>query len=384
MRKFVVSVVAVAAVLLVAAAQASRHPTTTMSASSLQAIHGDGVTLLGRVSDRKSGVDVSVLARPFNRSSMARIATVVTRADGRWSYTVRPSIATTYAASIAGKPSRTIMIGVRPAMTMTILSSGGVKAHVTAGTSFRGNAIQLQRFTRSGGWTTVAKRPLNAAASTVFPVSSLPHGAPLLRLAMSVNQAGPGYLGGFSTPMKYRAHGISLQMSSFKVVYGNSLRLSGSVFPKQSGMQLELLARPFMSAGFQKVATISAGTAGRWQLQVKTPFTTSYQARFGNAASRVLTVGVRPDMEVRTLSGDRIWTHVSISKSITGRTIQIQRRSNGRWTTVAKMPLNSKASAIFTPATLPAGTSTLRTAISVNQVGAGYLGGFGKPFVYHR
>jgi hypothetical protein len=48
------------------------------------------------------------------------------------------------------------------------------------------------------------------------------------------------------------------------------------------------------------------------------------------------------------------------------------------------LPLDLKASAIFTPSMLPAGTSTLRTAISVNQAGAGYLGGFSKPFVYHR
>jgi hypothetical protein len=43
-----------------------------------------------------------------------------------------------------------------------------------------------------------------------------------------------------------------------------------------------------------------------------------------------------------------------------------------------------EASAVFVPKQLPAGTSRLRVAISVNQVGAGYLGGFGKPFVYHR
>src|ERR1041385_5482654 len=99
MRKIVVSVVAVAAVLLVAAAQASRHPTTTLSVSSLQVINGDGVTLSGRISDRMAGMDVSILARPFNRGSMARIATVMTGAGGAWSYVAQPSIATTYAAS---------------------------------------------------------------------------------------------------------------------------------------------------------------------------------------------------------------------------------------------------------------------------------------------
>jgi hypothetical protein len=384
MRKVVVSLVAVAAVLLVAAAQASRHPTTTLAVSSLQVIQGDGVTLSGRISDRQAGMDVSILARPFNRGSMARIATVMTGNGGKWSFIAQPSIATTYAASIAGKTSRTIMVGVHPALTMTILSSGAVKAHVSAGRSFHGKAIELQRFTRSGGWKTFAKSTLGAASSTVFPLSSLPHGALLLRLAMSVNQAGLGYLGGFGSPVKYPAHGVSLQMSSFKVVYGNSLRLSGTVFPRHSGTQLKLLARPFMQAEFQEVATIHPSTAGKWQMRVKTPFTTSYQARFGNASSRVLTVAVRPEMQVRTLGGDRIWTHVSVSKSIAGRTIQIQRRSNGHWTTVARHALNAKASAIFTPRMLPAGTSTLRTAISVNQVGAGYLGGFGKPFGYHR
>ena len=54
------------------------------------------------------------------------------------------------------------------------------------------------------------------------------------------------------------------------------------------------------------------------------------------------------------------------------------------WLSIATLSLDRTASAIFTPTMLPAGTSKLRIAISVNEVGAGYLGGIGQPFVYHR
>jgi hypothetical protein len=90
-------------------------------------------------------------------------------------------------------------------------------------------------------------------------------------------------------------------------------------------------------------------------------------------------------MLVRMLSGDRVWAHVGLMRRMTGRSLEVQKRmATGAWKTVSRLPLDLKASAIFTPSMLPAGTSTLRTAISVNQAGAGYLGGFSKPFVYHR
>ena len=43
-----------------------------------------------------------------------------------------------------------------------------------------------------------------------------------------------------------------------------------------------------------------------------------------------------------------------------------------------------QATAVFSAAQTPQGASTLRTAISVNQVGAGFLGGFSAPFTYQR
>jgi hypothetical protein len=383
MRTLIVLVTAVAAMSAVAAAQGSRHPTTSLSVSSLKVVYPNGIVLSGTASNRQPGMGISILARPFTSGSMARIASVTTRTGGRWSYVVHPVVATTYAASFAGKPSRTIMVGVRPALILHLQPNGSLHAHVAAAHSFRGKEIQLQRFT-SAGWKTLAKHPLDRTSSTVFATTTLPHGSPLLRLAMSVNATGPGYLGGFGSALRYPSHGLTLQLSTAKTTYGDTFRLSGTVYPKRAGTTLGIYARPFNGPAFQRVATIQTTTGGKWQLHARAPFTTSYQTQVGNASSRILTVGVRPDMSVQTLGGDRIWAHVGLAKSIVGKIVQIQRKTGGRWRTIARLPLDRRASAIFTPAQLPAGTSTLRTAISVNQVGAGYLGGFGKPFVYHR
>ena len=216
-------------------------------------------------------------------------------------------MATTYEASIAGVTSRTLMVGVQPALSLRVLAGGGVRGHVAAGTSFKGRLVQLQRRMRSGGWSTFARRPLNRFSTTNFPSSLLPSGGLRLRLAMSVNAAGPGYLGSFSPLLAYPAHAVSLSMSAFKVVYGKSFNLTGRISATKPGLGVAILARPFMQTEAQQVATIRTGTSGSWSYRVTPPFTTSYQVRFGNATSRTLTIGVRPAMSVRMLSGDRVW-----------------------------------------------------------------------------
>jgi len=385
MRRFVLLGTATFALAMIPMAQAQHHPTTSLAVSSLKVTYGHSVILSGRVSDRSAGVKVSVLTRPFNRAGMGRLAIVLTGPGGWWHAAVNPSMTTTYEASVAGVSSSSLMVGVHPALSIHVLAGGAVRAHVAAGTSFRGRFVQLQRRIGSGGWTTFVRRPLNRFSTTNFSSSLLPGGGLRLRLAMSVNQAGPGYLGSFSPLLAYPAHALSLSTSAFKIVYGKSFNLSGRLSATKPGLGVAILARPFMQAEAQQVATVRTGTGGRWSYRITPPFTTSYQARWGNATSRTLTIGVRPAMLVRMLSGDRVWAHASLMRRMTGRSLEVQKRmATGAWKTVSRLRLDLHASAIFTPSMLPAGTSTLRTAISVNQAGAGYLGGFSKPFVYHR
>jgi hypothetical protein len=64
--------------------------------------------------------------------------------------------------------------------------------------------------------------------------------------------------------------------------------------------------------------------------------------------------------------------------------VQLQRRTaSGRWVTVKRIRLGLRSRAEFT-AVLPAGRSSLRMAMSVNQAGAGYLGGVSRTIVVSR
>jgi len=81
------------------------------------------------------------------------------------------------------------------------------------------------------------------------------------------------------------------------------------------------------------------------------------------------------------LSSRRFATRVVAARSFAHRIVQLQRRTaGGRWLTISRVRLDAHSSAVVHPK-LPRGTSTLRVAISVNQVGAGYLAGFSRAIV---
>jgi hypothetical protein len=50
---------------------------------------------------------------------------------------------------------------------------------------------------------TVKQARLNSNSAAIFPATLLPKGHSTIRVALSVNQAGPGYLGGLSRKLTY-------------------------------------------------------------------------------------------------------------------------------------------------------------------------------------
>ena len=94
---------------------------------------------------------------------------------------------------------------MRPAVTLHALprTTGRFSAHVAGTRSFAGRIVQLQRRLANGDWRTIARRRLDRHSTTVF-TPRLARGRWTLRAAMSVNQAGAGYLTGFSGPIGYR------------------------------------------------------------------------------------------------------------------------------------------------------------------------------------
>jgi len=89
-------------------------------------------------------------------------------------------------------------------------------------------------------------------------------------------------------------------------------------------------------------------------------------------------------VSLRRITHARLSTHVGAGSSLAGRLVQLQRLAGDRWHTVKRARLNSRATAIFKASVLPRGTSTIRVALSVNQAGPCYLGGFSRILHYRR
>jgi len=180
-----------------------------LATPALRVVFGRGLTLSGSVPVKRAGETVTVFAQPFGEGSFRSIATVLTAADGTWRYIARPRIRTSYLASWNGGRSGATVVGVGPAVSLRRTSAGLLSTRVTGARSFAGRFVQLQRRTAAGRWVTIKRLRLNKRSAAIFrPVTfraALPRGArSTLRIAISVNQAGAGYLGGFSRPIVFR------------------------------------------------------------------------------------------------------------------------------------------------------------------------------------
>lgn len=177
-------------------------PTLTFAASSQYIVYGDKATLSGVVSNHKSGEAVTIYYQPYPQPNLIQRATVLTAAGGTFSFIVSPQIATSYQATWKGAYATPTSIQVQPKVTLG--RNNGWIIHAAGGVSFAGKAVQFQRLnTLTGQWVTIKKVILNSKSSAKV-VYRLPKGLNQLRLTMSVNQAGSGFLGAIGPTVKYR------------------------------------------------------------------------------------------------------------------------------------------------------------------------------------
>jgi plastocyanin len=178
-------------------------PTLTLAASSQYVVYGDKVTLSGVVSNHKGGETVTIYYQPYPQPNLIQRVTLLTAADGSYSFIVAPAIATSYQASWKGAYATPTSVQVQPKLTLG--RNNGWIIHAAAGVSFAGRSVQLQRLNRiTGQWVTLRKVMLNSKSSArVLLNPKLPKGLNELRVTMSVNQAGSGFLGAISTTVMY-------------------------------------------------------------------------------------------------------------------------------------------------------------------------------------
>jgi plastocyanin len=177
-------------------------PSLTLGASTPIATYGDRVTLSGVVSSKKAGETVTIWYRPYPQPSFIERATLLTTDGGVFSFLGAPQILTSYTASWKGAFSQPASVEVHPKISLGV--NEGWRIRVWGGRSFAGRAVQFQRLNpETGQWVTLRK-PLLDRTSSARVRYQLPKGLNRVRAAMSVNQAGAGYLGSYSRVVVWR------------------------------------------------------------------------------------------------------------------------------------------------------------------------------------
>ena len=178
-------------------------PTLTFTVSQAYVTYGDQATLSGQVSNHAAGESVTIYYQPYPSPNLIERATVLTATDGTFSFLIQPRILTTYQAAWKGAFSTPTTVQVMPKISLG--RNGGWLIHVAGGRSFAGRGVQLQRLnTLTGQWVTLKLVLLNMLSSAKVTTVKLPKGMNHLRVAMSVNQAGAGFLAAFSKTVNWR------------------------------------------------------------------------------------------------------------------------------------------------------------------------------------
>ncbi len=179
-------------------------PAVTVGASLPIIVYGQQVSLSGAVSSGDANEKVTIYAQPYPQASFQELTTVLTTTGGAWNLVLSPSprILTQYQARWNGRTSVTVGVQVRPRIRLSY-RRGRFFTAVQSATSHAGRVVQVQRLSRFGQWVTLKKVRLGRKSSAVFRLR-LPRGRSRIQVAMSVNQAGGGYLAGFSPTITVR------------------------------------------------------------------------------------------------------------------------------------------------------------------------------------
>jgi plastocyanin len=177
-------------------------PAVTIGASVPILTFGQSAHVSGAVSSGKTGETVTVYAQPFGQASPMQLATLLTTTNGVWDLVVHPTLLTAYEAHWKSTVSSQISVQMRPNVLFSA-SRGYGFVKVKTDRSLLGRKVYVQRYTRFGQWLKIKRVILNRTSSRLFHLR-LPRGRYMLRVFMSFNQVGVGYLDGFSRTVVYR------------------------------------------------------------------------------------------------------------------------------------------------------------------------------------
>jgi len=163
---------------------------------------GGQVTLTGAVSNKRAGETVTIVQLPFGQTNKQVVATLQTTANGVFSFNVSPQVYTQYQAQWKTLES-SVFVQVQPIIKLPYVSkSGYYHFYATAGQSFAGRFVYLQRFTLAHTWVNLAKLKLGSQSGRILAVGAvrkmIPRGRWSVRIFMPATEMPGGYLDSWS------------------------------------------------------------------------------------------------------------------------------------------------------------------------------------------
>jgi hypothetical protein len=184
-------------------------------------------------------------------------------------------------------------------------------------------------------------------------------------------------LAGIASAAKPAAVTISLARPA--VVYGGSVKLSGTVSNHQAGELVTVLGRQYGATTFTQLNVVTTTAKGAWSYLASPVIQTSYEARWGAATSRMVEVKVRPrirlSLQSRTATRGTFSVVVEGNRPFTGKRVLVQRLTTTGPVTIKSVKLDAASSATFT-LRLPKHNARVRVVMSSSQAAPGYIGGY--------
>jgi plastocyanin len=178
-------------------------PAVSIGASTPILVFGQSTHISGVISSKRAGETVTIWAQPYGQGSAAQIASLLTSTGGAWDLVVKPTLLTTYEAHWKTAVSQKVSLQMRP----NILLTTGKRywfIKVKTNHSLKGRKVYLQRLSRFQQWVKFKQVILNQGSGRLIRAPRLAHGTHTIRVFMSYNQAGAGYLDGYSRTVIFR------------------------------------------------------------------------------------------------------------------------------------------------------------------------------------
>lgn len=167
-------------------------PSVSIAASAGVVFHGAPVRLTGAISSKAANQIVQIWGRPYGQTSFVKLSDVSTATAGAYDYPTAPSLLTEYQAKWGNRTSVSIAVGVRPRVTL-IRRAPWFVTSVKAGTPFARRFVYVQRKSSLGQWVNIKKVVMGSSGARRFKLN-LRRGRHALRIFLTTNQAGTGYL----------------------------------------------------------------------------------------------------------------------------------------------------------------------------------------------